>query len=129
MEGDERQIHGSGRIELRDSEFNRRNVADSASYDQSFTGSHTFVDKSGQVYILDRQINVYEDRAGSDYVLVEVDEDYLVGEESDEEMSRGDADIVEERPQEFEVEVNTDHRHWENELEGAVKEWHLTHLR
>ena len=128
LEDDQRQIHGSGGIELRDSEFNRRNVADSASYGQSFTGSHTFVDESEQVYIFDRQINVYEDRAGPDHVLVEVDEDYLVAEEPDEEMSQGDTDIVEERTREFEVEIDTDHRHWENELEELVKEWHLTHL-
>ena len=130
LKDDERPVRATGGIELRDSEFGRRGVAESAAYDLSFTGRHTFADESGQVHILDRQFDVYtdDDRARAGHALVEIGEDRLVAEKPNEEVSRGDADIVEERTTTFEIEVDTDHRAWENELETTLKEWHLSHI-
>lgn len=113
-------------LELRDSEFDRRNLTGSASYDLGFFGSHTLVDASGRVYVIERRFNV--NAAETNRTAVEVEESCLAAEEAAEKRRAGDAELVEKRQHGFDIEADTDAGDWEAEVEAYLKKWHAAHV-
>lgn len=109
----------------RDSEFDRRNLAESDDADLGFFASHTLVDGTGQVYIIDRRFDVTTRAAG---VAVAVEGEYLVAREPAEEERAGDTDLVAERSYEFDLSTDTDDPGWEAEVETYLMEWHADHV-
>jgi hypothetical protein len=120
---------GPGELALRDSEFNERNVAATDSQDLSYFGSHTLVDESGTVHVLEREFDVYaDDTQREQRADVRIDEDFLVAEPPAEERREGDADLIAERERQLTVEVDRDEFGWENLLEEELREWHESHV-
>jgi len=130
VEDDTHPEQSTGEFEHRDTEFSQRNVSESAEYDLSFTGSHTFADESNRVHIIDRTFDVYldENGAGSERVTVEVGDHYLLAEAPLEESRAGDADLINERQYELYYDIDTDEVGWERTLETALEEWHSSHV-
>lgn len=112
---------------LEHTEFHRRNLADSASQDVAFFGSHTFTDATDRVFTLEREFDVFREGSGEG-VVVAVDEELLVAEEPREKERAGDAQIVDEYGYEFAVDVDPDDPNWENRLEGTLNEWHTNNV-
>lgn len=112
-------------LDLRDTEFTERNITESSPADLSFTGSPTLVDESGRVHVVDRRFTVR--KHDGDRVDVEVEDDYLAAEEPAEERREGDADIVEERQESFELDVD-EAANRDAEIESYLKRWHAAHI-
>lgn len=110
-------------FEHRGSEFQQRNVAPSDQYDLAFYGSHTFDDESGQVHTVDRFFNVYLDD-DSTVGTVEVDEEYLIAEPPEEDRRKGDAELVDERTRDIDVDVDVEEPGGEGRLAERLEEWH-----
>lgn len=106
----------------RDTEFQRRNVAQDDPYDLAFIGSHTFVDESEQVHVIERFFNVY--LAGSDVTDVEVKERYFLAEEPAAERRAGDATVLDENERDLDVTVDVSTADGESELLDQLNDWH-----
>lgn len=117
----------SDRPALEHTEFERRMLADSASPDLGFFGSHTFTDATGRVYTLEREFDVFPGEPDDEQAVVAVDEHLLVAREPREEDRAGDAEIVADADYEFVVDVDADGQSREREIERAVNEWHADH--
>ncbi|MFC7196047.1 hypothetical protein ACFQL4_17735 [Halosimplex aquaticum] len=85
-------------------EFQQRNLAESADVDAAFWGSHTFADETDRVHVLEREFGIRGDEV-DDEVDVHVEERYLVAEEPREEDRAGDADLVEDREYDLALDV------------------------
>ncbi|WP_415382225.1 hypothetical protein [Halosimplex sp. TS25] len=108
-------------------EFQRRNVAESADVDAAFWGSHTFADETDRVHVLEREFGVRAHEA-ADEVDVHVEERYLVAEEPREESRAGDADLVDEREYDLALHVDPDETAWLTDTEDLLTRWHRSHL-
>jgi len=113
-------------LELRDSEFGRRNLPDSSSIDLGLFGSHTLADESGQVRVVDRYFAV--DDVERDPVAVDVEEEFLAAEAPAEDRREGDAELVEERQYGFELGVSEGAANREARVESALRTWHAAHV-
>ncbi|WP_123539133.1 hypothetical protein [Halosimplex salinum] len=111
----------------RHTEFQQRNLLDDADADAAFNASHTFADETGRVHVLERDFTVVGDEATDD-VAASVEERYLVAEEPRAESRAGDADLVDEREYELELDVEPGETAWVADAEGSLKEWHRAHL-
>ncbi|MFB6140505.1 MAG: hypothetical protein ABEJ26_08735 [Halosimplex sp.] len=114
-------------FDRRDTEFQRRNLADSDDADVAFFGSHTFDDEDGRVHVLEREFDVTADGDGSG-AAVDVEERYLLAEAPREERRAGDADLVDEGAYELALDVDPDEPTWDGEAERLLGEWHRRHL-
>jgi len=127
LEDDERPEWAST-LELQNTDFTERNVLNDASYDLSFTGTHTLVDASGRVHIIDRQFNVHLDgRDGGDGPAVEVDEDYLFAEEPRSADRAGDAELIDQDQFDLDLHVDTDEIGAESNVKETLQKWHQNH--
>lgn len=113
-------------LEVRESEFMQRNLPASATADLGFSGSHTLVDASGQVYVIEREFTATT--TDGSQVAIDIDEEYLIAEEPAENRRAGDAEIVEERQYSLEREVDTDTDGWKTTVETLLHEWHTHHV-
>lgn len=112
-------------LERRDSEFMQRNLTASSTADLGFTGSHTLVDASGQVYVIERDFTVTSIEGTR--ATVDVDEEYVVAEEPEEGRRAGDAEIVDERQYRLERELDPDVDQ-QVAVETFLQKWHSRHV-
>lgn len=115
-------------FERRDTEFHRRNVAETDPYDLAFFGSHTFADESGRIHSIERFFDVYLDDGASDLTRVEVKEEYLVAEEPTEERRAGDAEMIAENEREIDMDVDAEEFGGERVLATPLEEWHVARV-
>lgn len=113
-------------LELRQTEFDRRNLPDSSSVDLGFFGSHTLVDESGQVHVVDRYFAIEDD--DRDPVPVDVEEEFLLAKEPEAERREGDADMVQERHYSFGLDVGEDAVDPATRIESELRTWHAAHV-
>lgn len=125
-------LEGEGDVETvpepEHSEFNRRNLLDSAEQDLSYVASHTFRDAGDTVFTLERDFDVYLDDGDADSARVTVDEEVLVAERPRAEERAGDADILQENEYGFEVTVDPEDPTPEATVEGELKDWHAANV-
>lgn len=111
------------------SDFERRNVLDSADADLAFSASHTLSNEEGRVHVLERDFSVFADgETERESVRVEVDERYLVAEGTRAAERGGDAERVDEQSYDLAVDADTDGVAWENDVEDHLDTWHEAHL-
>lgn len=113
-------------LELRDSEFVQRNLPESSDLDVGFTGSHTLVDESGRVHVVDRFFDVVE--TGPGRAAVRLEEEFLLAAEPEPHRREGDAELVEEREYGFDVEFDEDAPNVAAAIESELRTWHAAHV-
>lgn len=126
LEDDRAEELTHGRLELRETEFDRKEVLDSAPADMAFHGAHTLADSTGRVHVLERRFTVPDAR--SDPVPVEVEEYYKVAEAPRETDRAGDADILEKREYSLEREVDPDVPKRAVALEETLRAFHESNV-
>lgn len=124
LEGDAERSRGE-EIEIRGTDFNRRNIAEGEPQDLDFVASHTFTDESDQVFTIEREFDVF---AEGTTARTEVSEELLVAEAPHEDMRAGDAEVVGQQEFTLLFDVDTDDPAWENEVARQIKEWHRDRL-
>lgn len=113
-------------LELRASEFQRRNLPDSSELALGFSASHTLVDEGGRVHVIERSFDVAD--LGDASATVDVETDFLVATGEQADRRAGEAERVDRRHHSFDLEPDADAPDAGAAVESRLRTWHAAHV-